>query len=670
MGPADARPDLALIRNKLARGWFGLLNRMANGNARTANADEFGGPSLRGKVMLVVLSTTCLALLLSAATLLIYELRAYRQTRLNDLQTQADIIGKATAPALSFKDANAAAENLHMLRLRPQITAGAIYQSNGSLFARYLQPGLTGISIPAYTGQTGYIASGDKLELYHPIKQNDELLGVLYLSAKDDIFGRLTDYVMILLGVMLASTIVAAFITSRLQRAVTEPILQVAQVARNVMVHRNFALRAPKTSFDEVGQLVDAFNDMLAEIATSTAALQETNHHLSVEMAERRKAEDALKEAARKKDEFLATLAHELRNPLAPISNAVEIIRRIGDKESPMRPLALDIMSRQLKQMVRLIDDLLDVARITTGKVLLHKERIDLTDVLHSALEIAGPMLEARHHQLDLQLPEHPVYIQADATRLAQVFANLLNNAAKYTPEGGLISLSLRTVASQVEIRVKDNGIGIAPEMQNAVFDMFVQVDQSIDRGRAGLGVGLSLARELTNLHGGDIRVHSEGERRGSEFLVRLPLAPQDRGEYEVTDDVTQAGDGPGLQVLVADDNVDFAVSLSHLLGSLGHKVSIVHDGSSAINVASQLRPDVVFLDIGMPGMNGHEVAHQLRHQTETSRAVLVAVTGWNQEKDRERSRASGMSYHLAKPIDVKQLLAILKDSQARNAVA
>lgn len=618
--------------------------------------------SLRRKVMLMVLSTTCLALMLSATALLIYELRAYRLSRITDLQTQADIIARATAPALSFDDPKTANENLSMLKLRPQITAGAVYRNNHSLFAAYMQPSEASVGLPRDVHSNGYVISTAKLELYHPIRQGDEVLGTLYLRADYDIAGRLIDYLMILLGVMVTSLTAAALITARLQRAVTDPILETAQVARSVMLRRDFSLRAPKTSSDEVGELVDAFNDMLTEVAARTTALEQTNHHLSVEMNERHKAEEALKTAARKKDEFLATLAHELRNPLAPISNATEILRRIGDGDSPMRQRALDIMTRQLRQMVRLIDDLLDVSRITTGKLLLHKERVDLVRVVQSAMEIAAPVLEKRLHVLTVDMPLEPIHVHADATRLAQVFANLLNNAAKYTDEGGQIALSLTAVAQGVEVRIKDNGIGIAPEMQGAIFEMFVQVDPSLDRGRAGLGVGLTLARQLISLHSGRISVHSEGEGLGSEFVVWLPRSGPAVLQGMTTPVAAIADDTRSrrLRVLVADDNIDFATSLGSILESLGHEVTLTHDGSSAVERALQLRPDIVFLDIGMPKLNGYEVAEQLRGQPQTAHSLLVAVTGWGQEQDRLRSRAAGISHHLVKPVELDQVLPIL----------
>jgi CheY-like chemotaxis protein len=296
---------------------------------------------------------------------------------------------------------------------------------------------------------------------------------------------------------------------------------------------------------------------------------------------------------------------------------------------------------------------------------------VDLVRVLHNALEIAGPMMEARQHTLTVDLPQHPVYTQADATRLGQVFANLLNNAAKYTADGGRIALAMKVDDGQVWVSVRDSGIGIAAERQGDVFEMFVQVDESLDRGRAGLGVGLSLARRLARLHGGDIILRSDGLGQGSEFIVQLPLAePGKAGEPEKPEELAQAGSGPSLRVLVADDNVDFATSLASILESLGHEVTVVHDGVQALEAAQQRIPDLVFLDIGMPGFNGHELALRLRQIPATSQALLVAVTGWSQAQDRRRSLASGISHHMAKPVELSQLMPILAECQARHPAA
>ncbi|HEV7913070.1 MAG TPA: ATP-binding protein [Albitalea sp.] len=627
---------------------------------------EAGGTSLRRKLMLVVLATTCVALLLAATALLIYELRSYQKTWLDDLNTQARIIASASSPALTFDDPKVTAENLALLELRPQIIAGAVYRPDGQLFASYVRPGAAAAVLPARAGPPGVVIDNDRVELFQPIVENRQLIGTVYLRSGFDILGRLVDYLLILAAVMMTSLLIAALVTTRLQDSLMAPILGVAQVARNVLTRRDFSLRAEKTSADEVGTLVDAFNNMLEEVGKRTEALEQSNNHLSVEMAERRKAEEALRAAARTKDQFLATLAHELRNPLAPITNAVEILRRAGLTD-PLHKRPLEIMSRQVQQMVRLIDDLLDVSRITTGKVLLEMNRVDLVAVLNSAVEIALPGIESRHHQLSLDLPEGPVFVQGDATRLAQVFANLLNNASKYTDAGGRIAVRLEQTPDEFVVHVTDSGMGIAQDKQDSIFDMFVQVDQSLERGsRSGLGVGLTLARQLIELHGGRISVHSAGLGAGSEFIVRLqrgalsPPAPPPPPPISAPI--------PRHKVLVADDNVDFANSLSSILDSLGQSVTVVHDGSAALEAASRLRPEFIFLDIGMPGLNGYEVAQRLRRQPSTCDAVIVAITGWGQDKDRERAREAGFDQHLVKPADVEHLVRLLRAGSAATA--
>lgn len=547
-----------------------------------------------------------------------------------------------------------------MLRLRPLITAAVLYRGDGTALASYAQTDDVTRDLPRQVQPAGHVISGGKLELFHPIRQNGKQIGTLYLRTDYEITHRLIDYVLILLAVMGASLVAAALIMARLQRALTNPILQVAQVARDVMTRGDFTLRAPKTSADEVGELVDAFNLMLAEVGARTAALEQTNQHLSVEMAERRRAEEAVHAAARRKDEFLATMAHELRNPLAPLSNAIEILRRLGDSDPALRQRAMDIMGRQLRQLVRLIDDLLDVSRINTGKLMLRTESIDLVRVLQGALEVATPLLDKRHQHLQVHLPTGPVYVDADATRLGQVFGNLLNNAAKYTDEGGHVTLSMSAQSEGgVAVSVADDGIGIAPEMQSAIFDMFMQVDPALDRGKAGLGVGLSLARQLVLLHGGRLSVHSDGLGQGTTFTVWLPSgAPPTR---ELPPPIlAQPPLRPKLKVLVADDNVDFAHSLCSLLAAMGHQVDVSHDGRGAVAQALASPPDIAFLDIGMPQFNGHEVALRLRADPRTSACRLVAITGWSQAHDRLRSQASGFDHHLVKPVDMLQLQPIL----------
>jgi signal transduction histidine kinase len=313
---------------------------------------------------------------------------------------------------------------------------------------------------------------------------------------------RLGNYLVILGAVLVLSLGVAFIVSALMQATVTAPILEVTDVAQRVIDQRDFSLRVKRSSDDEVGTLVDAFNAMLAEVGRRAEEIEASNRSLETEMVERRSAEDALRAADRRKDEFLATLAHELRNPLAPLRNGLALLN-CADERARLARGARDMMERQLDQMVRLVDDLLDVSRIATGKLALRRARVDLKDVIAAAVETARPFIAARNHRLELALPDQPLPLEADATRLAQVFANLLNNAARYTDPGGHITIDAQAGGREVVVRVVDNGIGIDPAMLDKVFELFAQADQSLERPTAGLGVGLTLARSLVALHGG-----------------------------------------------------------------------------------------------------------------------------------------------------------------------
>jgi PAS domain S-box-containing protein len=373
-----------------------------------------------------------------------------------------------------------------------------------------------------------------------------------------------------------------------------------------------------------------------------------------------------LREADRRKDEFLATLAHELRNPLAPIRNALEILKRAsGDAKASDSARA--VMDRQLQQMVRLIDDLLDLSRISRGKIELRKETVALDAVLRAALETSEPALAEKEHALSLDLPDRPLLVHADATRLAQVFANLLNNAAKYTPSGGRIEVGVAAEDGEARVRVRDDGAGIAPEMLPLVFEMFTQIDQPWERAHGGLGIGLTIVKRLVEMHGGTVEAHSAGVKRGSEFVVRLPL--QDGlGDAPALDAAEAEGASSRHRVLVTDDNVDAAESLGALLEILGHDVRTVHDGEAALELAESFRPDLILLDIGMPGLNGYEVCRRIRSRPWGREVFVVALTGWGQEEDRRRSRESGFDHHLVKPLDPTALEKVLSVEAARRS--
>jgi PAS domain S-box-containing protein len=374
----------------------------------------------------------------------------------------------------------------------------------------------------------------------------------------------------------------------------------------------------------------------------------------------RKQAEHALAEVDRRKDEFLATLAHELRNPLAPIRNALAILRLHGP-EPPAARSAREMIERQVAHMVRLIEDLLDVSRISRGKLELRKERVDLAAVVAQALETALPHVEAGGHELAVDLPQARVELDADPVRLSQVLSNLLHNAAKYTGRGGHIRLSAETGDGEVRLRVADDGIGIAPDQADEVFELFHQVGTTRERSQGGLGIGLSLVKALVELHGGDVSVRSPGAGLGSEFVVRLPLAPGDSAAPNGSPPAERAPSGDRRRVLVVDDNKDSVESLATVLGLHGHRVESAHDGFEALEAAERFRPDAVLLDLGMPGIDGYETCRRLRATPWGRRALVVAQTGWNSAEDRERTRAAGFDGHMVKPIDIGELERVLE---------
>ena len=330
------------------------------------------------------------------------------------------------------------------------------------------------------------------------------------------------------------------------------------------------------------------------------------------------------------------------------------------------------MMERQLRHLVRLVDDLLDIARISSGKVELRKERADLRAVLASAVETSMPLVNAAGHALNLRLPDEDLQIFADSTRIAQVVSNLLNNAVKYTPEGGRIDLAVRREGDQAVISVTDTGVGIAPDALPLVFEMFTQVGRKLDRAQGGLGIGLALVRRLVELHGGRVTAESPGVGRGSTFTVRLPLsdAPAAAEPAHVPVSGPAARPATGFRVLVVDDNVDAAESLAALLEMQGHATRVAHDGNEALSAAHDFRPEIVFLDIGMPGKDGYEVARELRGQPETRQAVLVALTGWGAQDDRARTRSAGFDHHLTKPAGIADVEGLLSGMAERRALA
>lgn len=375
-----------------------------------------------------------------------------------------------------------------------------------------------------------------------------------------------------------------------------------------------------------------------------------------------------LRDADRRKDEFLATLAHELRNPLAPIRNGLQILR-LSDPQDDVDRIRL-MMERQLNQMVRLVDDLLDVSRVTRNKLELRMERIELKTAIQSAIETSQSLIEQAGHRFSCQLPSAPVYLDADLTRLAQVFSNLLNNSAKYTPKGGKISLVAEAVADDITVTVRDNGIGIPAESLHSIFEAFSQVDRNLERAQGGLGIGLTLVRRLIEMHGGSVEAFSDGPGCGSEFTVRLPILKDSVAEQQTP--VSGSGTLPSAKrrILVVDDNRDAADSLSMMLSLMKHDIRSAHDGLTAMTEAEEFRPEMILLDIGMPDLSGYEVCRRIRQQPWSEGMTIVALTGWGQNEDRRRSAEAGFNHHLVKPVDFHSLNTLLEAPRPHTSAA
>jgi signal transduction histidine kinase/CheY-like chemotaxis protein len=429
--------------------------------------------------------------------------------------------------------------------------------------------------------------------------------------------------------------------------------------------------RAIDVSFDPLvderlaGGTVVVLRDAAPRLAAERALRESFESTRRKNEEELRRRGEEIAAADRRKDQFLAMLAHELRNPLAPIRNAVELMRQVETGDASFQPTR-EMVERQVKNLARLVDDLLDVSRITQGNIRLRKEVVDLGTILERAVDATRPLIESRAHELTVDLPQEPVRLEADPTRLEQIVSNLLNNAAKYTMPGGHIRLSAKRYGKEAVIRVRDNGIGVPPDVLGRVFEPFVQSDGSLARSEGGLGIGLTLVRSLVEMHGGRVEASSPGLGQGSEFVVRLPVrVPQTAEITAPVEEASPRSPARPVRVLVVEDNVDAAESLATLLRVWGHDVQVVHDGLEALEAASESRPEVVLLDIGLPGLDGYQVARRLREDVGLDSSLLVAMTGYGQPEDRRRSREAGIHHHFVKPVEPLVLRNLLADVAA-----
>jgi len=480
------------------------------------------------------------------------------------------------------------------------------------------------------------------------------------------------DYVSIPVVPEILRTKVAVLVELYLKRRELQELNRTLAEANAQLATANTTLQAEKT------RELEALNRTLQRANSELGA---ANRSLQIEVMERARAEQALKEADRHKDEFLAMLAHELRNPLAPIHNAVHLMQRASVSD-PQLAWSRDVIKRQMTHLTRLVDDLLDVSRITRGKINLSKEVIEVSTLIARTVETVQPLFEEYRHTLTVDVPPGMLAVLGDPTRLTQAIGNVLGNAAKYTERGGDIALSAAQSGSEIEIRIRDNGIGIPPELLPTIFNLFTQLDRSSGRTQSGLGIGLALVKRLVEMHGGSVTASSDGLGQGSEFLIRLPLFIRETDQagqsLDTLSDLEQSMSNievtPRTQrrILVADDNNDALESLATLLQLSGHEVYTAANGAVALESAEQNRPEVALLDIGMPKLDGYEVARRIRAQPWGQRITLVALTGWGQDSDRRRSQEAGFDSHLVKPLDLDKLTELLASlpSAASAAVA
>jgi signal transduction histidine kinase/ActR/RegA family two-component response regulator len=436
--------------------------------------------------------------------------------------------------------------------------------------------------------------------------------------------------------------------------------LPLEQVAKAFGLPRHEVWQLARLEHPVKKDILRVYGDLLANLGRT---FLQTRYHTTIEadrLAEMTRLHDLLAEADRK-SEFLAMLAHELRNPLAPILNALELMR-LCPSDSAACARAREIASEQIWHLTRLVDDLLDVSRITHGRIQLRKEIIDLAQVVNQAVDSVRPLIDTRGQELSVSLPPEPVRLEADPTRLVQVLSNLLNNAMKYTNDGGGVWLTAERDGQEVVLRVQDTGIGIAPELLPRVFDLFTQGERGLDRSQGGLGIGLTMVRSLVEMHGGCVAGHSDGPGRGSEFIVRLPALPQASPPvaHAPGSPLEQPGTAPGRRVLVVDDSTSTAQTMAALLQLKGHDARVAFDGPQALKTAAAFHPEVVLLDIGMPGMDGYQVAKQLRQMPGLEQTLLVALTGYGQEGVRRRSQEAGFQHHLVKPVRLGAVLELL----------
>jgi len=628
---------------------------------------------IRRKLLVMTLVTSATALVLSTLGFLAWDISQFRAEIQRDVDAQARIISDNSTAPLTFTDNRAAGETLASLQLRPRVEFACLYAQNGSLFATYHRG--TGTSCPASPpGESSFHANA--YDRVTPVVMGAQPLGKLYIHRDlADLYERLRVGLITVVALLLLSGLAALLISARLQHSIASPLLQLADTARAISAGRDYSLRATAASNDEVGVVVYAFNDMLDRLADRNAELSRANTDLAHEVEERRRVEvertaalERERDANRLKDEFLATLSHELRTPLNAVLGWARMLRS-APVEPQVRARALESIERNALAQARLIEDLLEISRIVTGKLRIQVQEIDLAAIVDAALEVVQPAASARRIRIQSEITVRPAMTSGDPNRLQQVIWNLLSNAVKFTPEGGEVSVRL-TAGAGYRITVTDTGQGIDSRFLPFVFDPFRQADGTTSREHGGLGLGLAIARQLVELHGGTIDARSDGRGTGATFEVYLPSViatpPTREPSAAAADAIETASVDPArlrdIEVLVVDDEEDARLLLATTLKHYGARVRTADSAAAAIAAVQQHCPDVLLSDIGMRTEDGYFLIRRLRGLTDPqcARIPAIAITAYASERDRGAAIDAGFQAHMAKPFDPDRLVSLV----------
>jgi len=613
---------------------------------------------IRQKLMLVSVLTSAVTLLFACAAFVAYELITYREATLQRISSQAEIVGYNSASAILFDDPESAQKTLAALRAEPNVVAAAVYRKNGTRFALWDRSGTAGAELPPQLDAHVKAAQfeGNRLSVRRPIVVDQDAIGsVTILADLSEVNARLTGYVGIA-GLVFLAAIAAAFVISWfIQRVISEPILHLVDTARIVSNEKNYAIRAQPGGRDEIGLLIETFNEMLAQIQTRDNALE--------------RARDEAEAGNRAKDEFLAVVSHELRTPLTPIISWTRLLAG-GDLDATATRRALESIERNARSQAQLVDDLLDVSRIIAGKVRLDIQQLELVPLLEAAIDSTRPAADAKGIRIQTVLDPRTGLVAADPERLQQVFWNLLSNAIKFTPRGGRVQVQLRRVDSHVEVSVSDTGQGIKPEFLPHVFDRFRQADSTSKRVHGGLGLGLAIVRHIVELHGGRVGAASPGEGQGATFTVELPISllrpasapPGTHPTANVGVPLALAAAIPGVRVLVVDDEPDTLDTVQTILSKCGAEVRIASSAPDALATLDDWVPDVVICDIGMPGQDGYELIRHVRERPAARGGLVpaIALTAYARIEDRLKVLAAGFQMHVPKPVEPAELVAVV----------